>query len=690
MRFTLALAVSSLLFSCLGVTQAPATPLIDTTGGWNGTTNTGPLGANFRAMGQTLTVTGPETVLDDFTLFVNTTNTNIGFINFRAYVMGWNGARAVGPVLYSSALQQVSTGGAVQAFTFLTGGLPLEDGHQYVAFVDTGDPQPSVSGAMGGAIDSSYAGGGFVGFSYSHCWRGICEPVAFDGLTAFDWNFVAPDSGDAPFIAHLSDPRVISASADTYVRSGAPNTNEGASEFLRVRENGDNRALVKFDSATIAARVGTRTVTSAILQMDIADNGNNWGRNGRTVAVHRLAVEWTEGNGREADYSRPESFRGDVPGATWDCAVDSNTANQRPDCGHGTECEMGKPKRDDLHPWVAEPTATALVSNGLAGSVNWDVTADVQAFLAGSAANHGWIIKKTEEGQPGRVDFASRETGHGPRLVITFGPSESCEGNLLYASGTFNGSALFTVSPSSGATTFVGYTGTDHPSSTHSLGGGGLAFDPVSQVLYGLGSDEALYSVNRSTGFATLVGNTGEGTFSGGLAFDTSQHVLYATGQSTAFSSQPNLAVSTLFSIDPATGTATAIGATVNELSTGDLAYDSVRDVLWGLGEARTVGFDRSALYTVNRATGLATRVGIVSWMGSTVDVDLSAGGLAFDPASGTLYATGTACNPQACQSALFTLDPSTAVATLVGPTSGYSLQFGGLEFAPCANRSGL
>lgn len=39
----------------------------------------------------------------------------------------------------------------------------------------------------------------------------------------------------------------LPAAADTYVRSGAADTNEGGAPFLRVRASGDNRGLVRFD-----------------------------------------------------------------------------------------------------------------------------------------------------------------------------------------------------------------------------------------------------------------------------------------------------------------------------------------------------------------------------------------------------------------------------------------------------------
>lgn len=216
--------------------------------------------------------------------------------------------------------------------------------------------------------------------------------------------------------------RVVDATADTYVRSGAPNTNEGASAFLRVRDAGDNRALVGFDSAAIAALVEGRGIIAAALVIDVAANGDNWGRTGRAVDVHRMLIAWDEGNGRDAGYDRAESFRGDAPGATWNCASDANTANSRADCAGVSLWEMAKPNRPDLHPWAVAPTASALIVNGLVGPVQWDVTADVQAFLAGTVPNCGWIVKKANEGQAGLVDFASRESMHGPRLFITLGP----------------------------------------------------------------------------------------------------------------------------------------------------------------------------------------------------------------------------------------------------------------------------
>jgi hypothetical protein len=203
-------------------------------------------------------------------------------------------------------------------------------------------------------------------------------------------------------------------SADTYLRSGAPDTNEGGASFLRVRASGDNRALVRFDQAALVAAVGSGTLVSASLELGISGNGNNWGSTGRTVSVYRLTSDWA-GNGFVDQGSPPN--RGTGSGATWACATDSDISDQGKDCSGTTEWEMGQPNQPQLHPWIEPASATTLITNAQIGTVSFDVTADVQAFLAGTA-NHGWILKKDVEGAAGLIELASRETGSGPRLVL--------------------------------------------------------------------------------------------------------------------------------------------------------------------------------------------------------------------------------------------------------------------------------
>lgn len=185
--------------------------------------------------------------------------------------------------------------------------------------------------------------------------------------------------------------------ADTYLRQGAPNQNQGADPVLRLQASGNNRALLRFDAAAIAAAVGAGTLQGARLELTIAVNADNWGTAGRTIDLRRLTRAWTEA------------------GATWNCADDANPGNQSADCSGETAWEMGG---SGPNPWESAPVATATITNGLTGVVSLDVTAELAAVLAGGGEHHGWLLKKTQEGQAGRVEFGSRESGTPPRLVL--------------------------------------------------------------------------------------------------------------------------------------------------------------------------------------------------------------------------------------------------------------------------------
>ena len=180
---------------------------------------------------------------------------------------------------------------------------------------------------------------------------------------------------------------------DSFMRKGNPNRNEGANPRLRVRASGKNRALVAFDTAEVDAFVNNHGLTKATLILSIAENGNNWGADGRTVDAHPLLVEFAEGNGQNAGVPGSQSTRGSGEGVTWKCEVDTEIANQKADCD---------PKWDGglFGPATALPV---LHVNGLLGAVSWDVTDDV---LAGATA---WMVKKTEEGPNGKALYYARE-----------------------------------------------------------------------------------------------------------------------------------------------------------------------------------------------------------------------------------------------------------------------------------------
>lgn len=208
--------------------------------------------------------------------------------------------------------------------------------------------------------------------------------------------------------AHYPPEVTLYATQDSFLRSGSANRNEGANPRLRVQSSGKNRSMVGFDPDAI----DTTGLTGARLLLTIAENGNNWGNgNDRTVDAHPLLGVFAEGNGKEVDVPNAEVTRGTGPGVTWKCAVDAEIANQATDCA---ETWDGGTFGGAMAPPV-------IHSNGLSGTIEWDVTTDV---LSGSRA---WLVKKTIEGQNGQASYYSREGAAaeadldlGPRLVLLY------------------------------------------------------------------------------------------------------------------------------------------------------------------------------------------------------------------------------------------------------------------------------
>ncbi len=205
-----------------------------------------------------------------------------------------------------------------------------------------------------------------------------------------------------------SDGLVIKAIKDTYLRKSASNTNEGANDVLRLTHIGSYRALVAFDLS------GIEEVESASLELYIIENENDWKEVGKvaktikhqTISVHALTEYWEEGNSSD-DLNKKKSGSG--PGATWQCAVDTEIENNKPDCKdkwHGGE-------------FADASTDEISITNGMTGTwIAFDVTGDVNEFISGEKPNYGWLIKKDQENLHGAIRFASSETDMGPRLVL--------------------------------------------------------------------------------------------------------------------------------------------------------------------------------------------------------------------------------------------------------------------------------
>ena len=213
-------------------------------------------------------------------------------------------------------------------------------------------------------------------------------------------------------------PTTLTPSKDSFLRSGAKNTNEGANTILMVQHAGQKRTLISFNMSPYE----NKQVSSAILKLYVVYNGGNWGKgNDRMIEVHKLLSDWAEGNGANfvptnADEDiEPTPNKGTGSGVTWNCATDTNISNKKADC---TTQWSGA----NFSPTVTD--SQVITSTTLGQWVEFDVTSDVNSFLDGNSSdNFGWLVKKTNEDNSGRVGFDSREstdTVHIPQLVLAF------------------------------------------------------------------------------------------------------------------------------------------------------------------------------------------------------------------------------------------------------------------------------
>lgn len=256
--------------------------------------------------------------------------------------------------------------------------------------------------------------------------------ITFDPDT---FSFSAPSTNVDPVVVIVEGQQItinpgegtsiLSSNKDSFLKQGPPNTNEGANRMMRVRDDGNNRALISFDQNEILAASQERTLSSATLRLYIEENGNTWGPNGRTIDIHRLLADWTEGNGFN---DKPASItlsqfnvlknRGDGPGVTWKCATDTEINNQQTNCSPQWNGATFSSTPTDTITIFKDNPPTGTVKT--VGWIEFDVTADLQAFLS-TEQNYGWIVKKTQEGESGLVEFTSDESpANTPELVLVF------------------------------------------------------------------------------------------------------------------------------------------------------------------------------------------------------------------------------------------------------------------------------
>ena len=195
---------------------------------------------------------------------------------------------------------------------------------------------------------------------------------------------------------------ILYSTKDSFVREGIKNSNEGSNKVLRVMGTGptNNRVLVGFDESQIDTVLKDKSLESAKLRIFVVDNDNRW-KEGQTVIIRSITENWQEGVGANAPFA---NFVGVQKGVTWNCSSDDQ------DC---TNWNGGS--------FTGTVTDSVVISNDISGTwIEFDVTKDVMAFLNGSP-NYGWLIMKSDEDSPGRINIAARETQtNTPQLELIF------------------------------------------------------------------------------------------------------------------------------------------------------------------------------------------------------------------------------------------------------------------------------
>jgi hypothetical protein len=201
---------------------------------------------------------------------------------------------------------------------------------------------------------------------------------------------VPPWGGPYPYPNSELETVIVDATADTSVLQLAATRNYGTSRTLDA-----NRTLINVSQQAFRSAVGGHDyIASAKLRLTLKPS--LLPKLPRTLTAHRVLKDWTE------------------QGATWNCAIDSNTSNLRNDCSGATDWSMTT--AGDA--FVAAPlgsTSLPLFRNGV---VEIDITADVQNLTDGNAVFRGWLLKADGIDLSALDDFYSRESSAPPQLVM--------------------------------------------------------------------------------------------------------------------------------------------------------------------------------------------------------------------------------------------------------------------------------
>lgn len=169
--------------------------------------------------GQTFTAPS-DNVLNDVSFYLGTRYGGSGPINYQAYVYAWDGSKATGPALFTSAVESYTPTGVGNASNLVytsTGNTILTAGQKYVAFLttaglQTGQLQSSSFWAMTDSASGAYSGGDFVFFNSGNNFNALTTHAWDDTGTGWDTKFAMDFS---PAATAAPEPSSVAAFAFT-------------------------------------------------------------------------------------------------------------------------------------------------------------------------------------------------------------------------------------------------------------------------------------------------------------------------------------------------------------------------------------------------------------------------------------------------------------------------------------------
>jgi len=171
------------------------------------------------------------------------------------------------------------------------------------------------------------------------------------------------------------------AGTDSWVNQNSPTTNNGtdtASSATSLSLNKNARIYLRFDLTKCGPAIpATATIDSAVLRMVPSAVATLC----RTYDIFRVTASWSETT------------------ITWNNQPFGTAVNNPASASRTSSSNIG-----------AAPCAITSVN---AYTTGWDVTADVAAFVAGTATNNGWMIRDDVENASTTIrttTFYARET----------------------------------------------------------------------------------------------------------------------------------------------------------------------------------------------------------------------------------------------------------------------------------------